>query len=181
MVKNLNLKLMNTSIVLTIIAEDQPGIIKNISAALDKHGGSWTQSSMSSLAGHFAGILLASVPSDKANGCLKELKGLEALGLKVIAHVSNELVATDAAGEYTLDVVGNDRRGIINAIARVLAGHDVNVNNLESEVESAAMGGGEIFRAQAQMFIPPSVDIDVLEGEIEDIANDLMVKINKQI
>ncbi len=172
---------MNTSIVLTIIADDQPGIIKTVSEALFKHGGSWTQSSMSSLAGQFAGILLASVPSDKSDDCLKELQGLEAFGLRVIAHVSSEVAGTEAVQDCILDVVGNDRRGIINDIARVLARHDVNVNNLETDVESAAMGGGDIFRAQAQIFVPLSVDIDVLESEIEDIANDLMVKIHKQI
>ncbi len=172
---------MNTSIVLTIIADDHPGIIKTVSEALFKHGGSWTQSSMSSLAGQFAGILLASVPSDKSAVCLKELQQLEALGLHVIAHVSSETPGTEAATDYKLDVVGNDRQGIIDDIARVLTRHNVNVNNLETGVESAAMGGGEIFRGQAQLSVPLSVDIDVLESEVEDIANDLMVTIHKQI
>jgi len=58
---------MKTSIVLTIIADDQPGIVNTVSKALYNHGGGWTDSSMSSLAGQFAGILLASVPSERAD------------------------------------------------------------------------------------------------------------------
>lgn len=172
---------MNTSIVLTIIADDQPGIIKAVSGAICKHGGSWTQSSMSSLAGQFAGILLVSVPGDKSDDCLQELQGLETQGLRIIAHVSTDTPGAEEQNNYILDVVGNDRQGIINAISRVLARHDVNVNSLETDVESAAMGGGEIFRAQAQMFVPQRVDIDDLESDIEEIANDLMVKIYKQV
>ncbi len=40
------------------------------------------------------------------------------------------------------------------------------------------MGGGEIFRASAELLVPVSTDIDVLESELEAIANDLMVDIS---
>ena len=67
---------MNTPIVLTVIADDHPGIINTVSEVLYKYGGAWTESSMASLAGQFAGILLASVPSDKADACVEALQGL---------------------------------------------------------------------------------------------------------
>jgi glycine cleavage system regulatory protein len=44
-------------------------------------------------------------------------------------------------------------------------------------VEAASMGGGELFKARAQILVPESSDIFVLESELEDIANDLMVDI----
>ncbi len=168
---------MNTSIVLTIIADDQPGVIKTVSKALYKHGGSWTQSSMSSLAGQFAGILLASVPTDKADACVEELHGLEKVGLRVIAHVSNAIPSTEKTHEYILDLVGNVRKGIVHDMTTVLTNHNVNVNNLETIVESASMGGGELFKARAQLIVPADADIDVLESELEDMANELMVDI----
>ena len=73
---------MNTSIVLTVIADDQPGIIEAVSKTLANHDGNWTQSSMSSLAGQFAGILLASVPEQNAEACIAELRSLEDTGLR---------------------------------------------------------------------------------------------------
>ena len=170
---------MNTSIVLTVIAEDQPGVINAVSQVLQKHGGSWTQSSMSSLAGQFAGILLASVPSDRSQKCLDQLHGLESKGLRVIAHVSSdEAPEAEESREYNLDLVGNDRPGIVHDITTLLAKHKVNVHNLETVVESASMGGGEIFRASAQLVLPASVDIETIESEIEELANDLMVDIS---
>ena len=101
---------MNTSIVLTIIADDQPGIIETVSKTLIQHGGNWTQSSMSSLAGQFAGILLVSVPEENADLCLVELHGLESQGLRIIAHVSDTENDTGKTLEYVLELVGNDRR-----------------------------------------------------------------------
>ena len=169
---------MNTSIILTVIADDQPGIIEAVSEALGHHDGNWTRSSMSSLAGQFAGILLASVPSDKTDACLAELHGLETRGLHIIAHVSGEEPDTGKTQEYVLGLVGNDRPGIIHDITSVLASHGVSVIDLETSVEGASMGGGELFKARAQLLIPDGGDIYALEAELEDIANDLMVNIS---
>ncbi len=168
---------MNTSIVLTVIADDQPGIIETVSEVLNKHQGNWTQSSMSSLAGHFAGILLASVPVDKTEACLAELHGLESMGLRIIANISGEEAGTGKTSEYTLELVGNDRPGIVHDITRILASHKASVINLETTVEAASMGGGELFKARAQLLVPESSDIFALENELEEIANDLMVDI----
>jgi len=170
---------MNTSIVLTIIAEDQPGVIKTVSRVLTNHGGSWTRSSMSSLAGQFAGILLASVPTENSAACLVALSGLESAGIQVVAHVGRGVPAEDEeTHRYFLDLVGNDRAGIIHDITSVLANYNVNVLNLETVVESASMGGGEIFRAKAKLVVPVDVDIDTLEKDLEAMANDLMVDIS---
>jgi len=169
---------MNTSIVLTIMADDQPGIIQTVSRVLNEHGGSWTQSSMSSLAGQFAGILLASVPTENSVACQQALRGLEARGLRVIAHISEQVAATVKTLEYILDLVGNDRPGIVHEITTVLAGHGVNVRDLETVVEAASMGGGELFRARAELLVPVTSDIGLLESELENLANDLMVDIS---
>ena len=168
---------MNTSIVLTIIANDQPGIIQTVSTVLTNHGGNWTQSSMSSLAGQFAGILLVSVPEENTEACLAELQGLESSGLQVIAHVSDEATGVQKTNTYVLDLVGNDRPGIVHEITTLLAKHKISVHELETTVEGASMGGCELFKATAQLVIPETADIDLLETELEDLANDLMVTI----
>ena len=168
---------MNTSIVLTILAEDHPGILQTVSQVLHKHGGSWTQSSMSSLAGQFAGILLASVPTANSVACREELLGLESRGLHIVAHICGQAAEAVPTRECILDLVGNDRPGIVHDITTVLARHNVNVRELETVVESASMAGGELFRARAELLVPASTDIVALEGELENLANDLMVDI----
>jgi len=168
---------MKTSIVLTIIADDHPGIIQTVSTVLTSHGGNWTQSSMSSLAGQFAGILLVSIPQENTEACIAELSGLESSGLTVIAHVSGGAVGTEKTSTYVLDLVGNDRPGIVHEITSLLAKHKVSVHEFETMVEGASMGGGELFKATARLVIPEAADVDLLESELEDLANDLMVTI----
>jgi len=53
---------MTVHVVLTIITDDRPGVVETLSAKLAKYGGNWLESSMLSLAGKFAGILLAEIP-----------------------------------------------------------------------------------------------------------------------
>lgn len=168
---------MNNSIVLTVIADDHPGIVQTISEVLTHHGGNWTQSSMSTLAGKFAGILLASVPGSNTDACLAELKALESKGLRVIAHVSHAEAGAENTTQYTLELVGNDHIGIVHDITTLLANNNVSVNELETSVESASMAGGDIFRAKAILDIPESTDIGKLEADLEDMSNDLMVDI----
>ena len=132
---------------------------------------------MSSLAGQFAGILLASVPSENSAACRKELHELESQGLRVIARICDQTAETEETYEYSLDLVGNDRAGIVHEITTVLTNHNVNVKSLETVVEAASMGGGEIFKTRAELLIPKGADIEGLEDDIEDLANDLMVDI----
>jgi len=169
---------MNTSIILTVIAENKPGIIETVSKTLKNHAGNWTQSSMSLLAGQFAGILLASVPSDRVDACLADLKKLESEGLRIIVRTSSDESPTGNMDEFSMELVGNDRAGIIHDITRVLAENNVSVIDLETSVEAASMSGGELFKARARLLVPESSDIFALQSELEDIANDLMVDIN---
>jgi len=169
---------MNTPIVLTVIADDHPGIVESVSKVLKKHDGNWTQSSMSSLAGQFAGILLASVPGDKTDACLAELRALESEGLQIIVRASADKPEADNVREFSMALVGNDHPGIVHDITRVLAAHQVSVTDLETSVESASMGGGQLFRAKAQLLVPENSDIFALENELEELANDLMVDIS---
>ena len=169
---------MNTSIVLTIIADDQHGIIETVSRVLNNHHGNWTQSSMSSLAGQFAGILLVSVPSARTNACIAELQALETQGLRINTRVSSGESETENMSEFSLHLVGNDHPGIVHEITSVLADHKVNVTELETSVEGASMGGGDLFKARAKLLIPEGSDVFALENGLEELANDLMVDIS---
>jgi len=167
---------MSTCIVLTVIGKDHPGIVNTLSEVLERHDGNWTESSMSSLAGQFAGILLATVPKTEAPACIAELESLSAQGLRVVARESDTDQGEAAGRSFTLDLVGHDRHGIVRDITQVFSRHQVNVVELETEVASASMAGGALFKAHAHLQVPDGVDIHDLEDGLEAIANELMVE-----
>ena len=66
---------MPTSLVLTVLGEDRPGLVEALSHIIAAHEGNWLESRMAHLAGQFAGILRASVPEGNAAALLTACKG----------------------------------------------------------------------------------------------------------
>jgi len=168
---------MNTTIVLSVVSDDHPGIVKELSKLLASHGGNWTESSMLSLAGKFAGVLLASVPGEQAEAFIEGLAALERDGMQIVAQRSGLASHSDGEREFTLDLVGQDRPGIVLDITRILANYDVNVLELETHCQSASMSGESLFLAHARIMVPASVSSETLQNELEELANELMVDI----
>jgi glycine cleavage system regulatory protein len=168
---------MSTSIVLTVVSDDHPGIVKSLSELLADKGGNWTESSMLSLAGKFAGILLASVPEKNADSFIEGLKSLEKKGMQIVAQRTRAASPASGKREFTLDLVGQDHPGIVHDITQILAGHQVNVLELETHCQSASMSGENLFLAHARLMIPADASLDELQDELEKLANELMVDI----
>jgi len=85
-----------------------------------------------------------------------------------------------AATGATLELVGQDRPGILRSVAAVLAAHGVNVEDLKSERVSAPMGGGTLFQATVRVSVPSSANLGTVRTDLEKIAADLMVDIKLQ-
>jgi glycine cleavage system regulatory protein len=168
---------MNRSIVLTVIADDQPGIVEELSDALATHGGNWTESSMMTLAGKFAGILLAEVPEERADSFLQVLESLEIGGMEIVAQRSDAPARPEGTREFSIELVGQDHPGIVHDITAVLAHLGINVLELETTVQSASMSGESLFIAHARILVPDDVPLEQLRDEMEDLANELMVDI----
>jgi glycine cleavage system regulatory protein len=170
---------MRTSLVLTIIGPDRPGLVEAVSRTVAEHAGNWEESRMAQLAGKFAGILRVSVASDSAPALSRALHALESEGLHVIVEPSAQ-AQSRAPGlqQLRLEVVGNDREGIVRELSQALAARKVNVDELHTQCEPAAMTGEPLFRANAELSAPRGVAIEELRKALEGIGDDLMVDVS---
>jgi glycine cleavage system regulatory protein len=165
---------MDTHLVIAVIGRDRPGLVSAVSEVVTAGGGNWLDTRMASLSGQFAGILDVSVPTERADALLANLKSLEAKGLKLIVERAGE--ATTLAGKpMTLDLVGADRPGIVRDLSRVLAGLGVSITELETERVAGSFSGEPMFKAHAVLLLPDDLDLDRLRRSIESLANELMV------
>lgn len=169
---------MNTTLVLTVIGEDRPGLVESLSGVIATHGGSWLESRMARLAGKFAGILRASVPSDRANMITADLASLEARGLKVVVEVAAEAPVALPVRALRLELIGDDHPGIVRDISHALAQRGINVEELHTEIVSAPMSGDPLFKASARLAAPAALSLDELRDEIERLSVDLVVDIS---
>lgn len=169
---------METSYILTFIGDDRPGLVEQLSTVIENNQGNWHESRLSQLGGKFAGLILVTLPADSGARLEEELKALAASGLsvRVTPTESTRIVAEGRA--ITLTVLGPDRLGIVREISRALAARNINVVEMDSAVESAAMSGELLFRARIDAQIPMDTDLDELHDSLEEVANHMTLDID---
>lgn len=170
---------MLANLVMTVIGADRPGLVEMVAARVADHSGNWLESRMCRLGGQFAGILRVEVSGERRDGLVNALRTLEVDGLRVIIHAEPGGKADAGRGGAlaTLELVGNDRPGILRGVAAVFARHGLNVEELSSEIVNAPMGGGALFQARATVWAPEASRLAAVRADLERLAADLMVDI----
>lgn len=165
-----------TKLVLTLLGDDQPGLVSQVSRVVVDEGGSWLESQLARLAGTFAGIALVEVPPEKVDSLRTALAGLS---------VSLEVSVKDAAAEapvsgrrMVMHLVGHDQPGIVRSVTEALAIRGVSIEQLATAIVEAPMAGGLLFEADAVLTAPLNLDSEDLRGDLESLAQELMVDLD---
>jgi glycine cleavage system regulatory protein len=166
---------MASSLILTVVGPDRPGLVRTLAQTVAAHGGSWLESRMARLGGQFAGIVRVEAP----DSLLADLRALENEGLRIVVQSGTSAETAVPAGErLALEVVGNDRPGIVRDLARVLAEHDVNIEELTTGVVSGSFSGETLFRATALVRAPNADAAAAIRAGLEFLGNEMMVDIH---
>ncbi len=169
---------MARALVLTVIGEDRPGLVEALAEVISQHEGSWDESRMARLAGHFAGVVQIHLPEARADQLIAALPALSERGLSASVVDSDwSLANVDHRDSIRLELIGQDRPGIVREISSALAALGVSVQDLRTVVESAPMSGERLFRAQAELAPPAEVEVERIRDALEQLADDMMVDI----
>jgi glycine cleavage system regulatory protein len=167
--------------VITVIGDDRAGLVEALAEAVASVDANWERSRMAELAGQFAGIVLVTVPAVSVDELRGRLDAIQASGLLHVsirpAALPADVSATDGIGRWRLRLVAQDHTGIVHRVSRTLAGRAVSIDELETEVVPAPMGG-MVFRAEARLEVPDGVDIEVVRDDLEALTPDLMVDLD---
>lgn len=168
---------MNCSLVLSILSEDKPGIVETLAAAISENGGSWQESRMTHLAGKFAGILQVNVAEENLAQLKSALTALEAKGIAIIVAEVSDQASSEPTKVMHFTLVGNDRTGIVKELSQAFASHQINMDQLETDCSSMPWTGDPMFTARGTLNIPQDADLDSLQDQLDDIADNLGVDI----
>ena len=167
---------MARALVLTVIGEDRPGLVEVLADLIAQHEGSWDESRMARLAGHFAGVVQIHLPEAHAAGLMSALPALLDCGLSVSVVSSDWALAdVDHRESWRLDLVSQDRPGIVRDISSRLASLGVSVQDLRTIIENAPMSGERLFRAEAELVPPVTADFEQIRSALEELADDMMI------
>ncbi|MDH5330646.1 MAG: formyltransferase family protein [Aquincola sp.] len=168
----------HTSMVATVMGPDRPGIVRALSDRAQRHRANWTESHMARVAGKFAGMVHFEVPRERAAALADALRALEPSGLKVAVAVSEEGGPASAGWRaIDLELVGDDRVGIVADLTRVLASRGISIERLNTEALRGPSSERAKFRVAAHLLLPAALDVQALRTELGELARSLMVDI----
>ncbi len=168
---------MNSYLVMTVLGNDRPGLVSSLADTVASHGGNWLESRMARLAGQFAGIVRIECPSETADALISELQTPGNSGLTILA-VRQQAQDPLPRRTLTVEVVGNDRPGIVRELSAAVASAGGNIEELTTGLESAPMSGQPMFRAHGIISIAEDTETTALTIAIESLGNDLTVDIS---
>ncbi|MDD1784336.1 ACT domain-containing protein [Enterovibrio sp. ZSDZ35] len=160
-------------LVITLIGTDRPGLVETLSDTVFQHQGSWQASSLSKLAGKFAGIIQVDIKEEDATGLSTALTNIPNLDV-LIADAARQPEPDTTT--HTLTVTGNDRPGIIQEVTREIAKFGININSLETNAQSAANSGGVIFTADFDLDVANNLSLEAIGEALEGLSDDLIVE-----
>jgi len=170
-------KAVGTSLIVTAIGADRPGIVSLLSDRAQGFGANWAGSRMANLAGQFAGMVHFEVPPQNAEPLAQALRSLEASGVRVVIEKVETLPAPAGRRIVRLELTGLDRPGVVRDLSRSLAQQGVSIDDLHTEIVDGNTSAEHLFKVKALLVVPESLPNEKLRQALSALANEMMVDI----
>ncbi len=167
-----------TSLVVSIVGVDRRGIVSSLADQAQRFGANWAASRMTRLAGEFAGTVHFEVPRENADALATALRGMASSGLQVaIARSDDGASVPTSLRVVELELVGEDRLGIVSKLTKILAERDISIENIHTEIVRSDVSGKQTFKIEAHLLVPAALSVDELQRELGTLASEMMVDI----
>ncbi|GHA46374.1 glycine cleavage system protein R [Photobacterium aphoticum] len=163
-------------LIITVIGNDRPGLVDTLSDTVYQHQGNWLSSSLSKLAGQFAGIVQVEVADQNSAALRQALNTIDGLQVQIVEEATTTATHTTLHG---LLVTGNDRAGIVKEVTAKLHELGININKLKTDSHSAPNWGYPIFTADFQLELPAFLTLEQVQETLENLADDLTIDIDQ--
>jgi glycine cleavage system regulatory protein len=166
----------NTSLVVSIVGTDRPGIVNALAERAQRFGANWAASRMTRLAGEFAGMVHFEVPRENAQALTTSLQGLASSGLQVVIAASDGAALPASLRLVELELVGEDQVGIVSKLTQVLAERAISIESIHTDIVSS-VPGQKTFKVKAQLRVPATLSVEALQRDVGALASDMMLDI----
>ena len=166
-----------TSLVVSIVGADRQGIVSSLAERAQRFGANWAASRMTRLAGEFAGMVHLEVPREKADALATSLRDLASSGLQVVVARSDGANVASALRVVELELVGEDRLGIVSNLTKLLAGRGISIESIHTDIVRSGVSGKQTFKVAAHLLVPAAVSVEALQQEVGSLAREMMLDI----
>lgn len=166
-----------TSLVVSIVGADRHGIVSLLADRAQRYGANWAASRLTRLASEFAGTVHFEVPRENADALENALRGLESSGLQIVIARSDGASVPDSLRSVELELIGEDRVGIVSRLTKILAERSVSIESIHTEIIRSGVSGKQTFKIEAHLLVPAALSVDALRLELGTLASEMMVDI----
>jgi methionyl-tRNA formyltransferase len=167
----------SVALVATVIGADRHGIVNALSERAQRHGANWAASRLARAAGEFAGMVHFDVPRDSAEALATSLRALDSAGLRITVSRSAAGEPADGLRSVELQLVGDDRKGIVSSLTRTLASRMVSIENMHTEIVTSPGTGKRSFKVVAHLLVPAALTNEQLHAELDGLAREMMLDV----
>jgi glycine cleavage system transcriptional repressor len=162
---------MSQELVVTAVGPDRPGIASDFTGQVHAAGANLADSRMMNLRGHFALIALV----EGAPGVLETLKKRlretqSSLGLTFEFSAAPKAESRKGV-PFRLKTYSMDQPGIVHKITTFLREQGINVEELETNLESAPFMGTPVFTMEIVMLVPTAANVKALRRSLEELGD----------
>lgn len=164
---------MTQELVVTAIGPDRPGIASDFTGHVHGAGANLADTRMVNLRGHFALLALVEGAADVLETVKARLRE-SAPKLGLTFEFSTAPKAASRKGvPFKLKTYSMDQPGIVHKISSFLHEQGINIEELETHLESAPFMGTPVFTMEIVMLVPSSASVKTLRRALEDLGDAL--------
>ena len=164
---------MSQELVVTAVGPDRPGIASDFTGHVHAAGANLADSRMMNLRGQFALIALVEGKSEVLESLKKRLReSASSLGLTFEFSGAPRAEAQKGV-PFRLKTYSMDQPGIVHKITSFLREQQINIEELETSLESAPFMGTPVFTMEIVMLVPSAASVKGLRRALEELADTL--------
>lgn len=164
--------------ILSVVGSDRPGLTRLLAGAVLAAGGNWLESHLSQLGGLYVGSVLVALAPERLEALRAAVGRVDAEGLTVRIVPAREGAAAAAPGQaLQLDLVGQDRPGIVNEVTAALGRLGANIETFRTWVVAEPHSGAPMFHMAATLALPAGLAAEAVQAALEDISAEILVDI----
>jgi glycine cleavage system transcriptional repressor len=164
-------------LVLTAVGPDRPGIAAELSGEIHAAGANLADTRMVNLRGKFALVALVQGSSAVLSDVRERLAAAAPrIGLSVDIATPSSLEPASSKREgvlFRLKTYSMDQPGIVHAFTTALREKRINIEELETRLESAPFMGSPVFTMEIVMLVPSKVSVKALRQSVEALGDTL--------
>ncbi len=163
--------------IMSITAQDRPGIVAGVSEAAAELGGNVEAASQTVHQGYFAMMVLWSLPDEVSKEALiQQVHERAGANLHVFAadYRPSQPAPVGDKQAFIVTSIGPDKPGILRTLSSYLASRQINIDDLYAVVKDGD------FLVICQVSVPGDVDVFMLQADLEAVGEELGVAVQMQ-